>query len=114
MAITSRGKTAEVPLPARRTYEPRVERPKHQIKDPKFDLPRGVHDNNDWDKKFIPTYKKWLSTRDKPWSFVGQDESIAALQVIWRAVYPHIDYVIDAQCFVYRLVSHVTTLRHSS
>jgi hypothetical protein len=113
VAITSRGKTAEVPLPARRTYEPRVERPKHQIKDPKFDLPRGVHDNNDWDKKFIPTYKKFLGTRAKPWT-IDEDESIAALQVIWGAVYPHIDYVIDANCLAYHMVRHVISLRHLS
>jgi hypothetical protein len=57
--------------------------------------------------------KKFLGTRDKPWT-IDEDESIAALQIIWRAVYPHIDYVIDANCLVYRMVSHVITLRHSS
>ncbi len=33
---------------------------------------------------------------------VDKDENIAALQVIWRAVYPHINYIIDADCLVYR------------
>ena len=108
--MTTGGITTIVP---HRTYEPPVKRPKHGMEDTNFELPRGVHDNNDWDKKFIPTYTKWLGTRVKPW-VVDKDESIAALQVIWRAVYPHIDYVIDADCFAYHIVSHVITLRHSS
>jgi hypothetical protein len=86
-----------------RTYEPRVESPKPRIKDTNLGLPR-IDDNDDWNKRFFPTYKKWLGTRAKPWA-IDKDERIAALQVIWRAVYPHIDYVIDANCFVYRLVS---------
>lgn len=109
--MTSPGGTATIIPP--RTRAPRVERPRHEIKDLRSKLPSGVDDNDDWYKKFIPTYKKWLGTRDKPWSTIDRDESIAALQVIWRAVYPHIDYVIDAECFVYHLVSRVITLRHS-
>ncbi|KAI0283694.1 hypothetical protein BGY98DRAFT_1093785 [Russula aff. rugulosa BPL654] len=104
LKMTSPGGTATIIPP--RTREPRVERPRHEIKDPRSKLPNGVDDNGDWYKKFIPTYKKWLGTRDKPWSTIDRDESIAALQVIWRAVYPHIDYVIDAECFVYHLATH--------
>jgi hypothetical protein len=96
-----------------RTHEPHVERPRHRIKSTNSDLPHGVHDNGDWYKKFIPTYNKWLGTRVTPW-IIDEVESIGALQVIWRAVYPYIDYAIDADCMVYRLVSHVITLRHSS
>lgn len=95
------------------TYESRVERPRHRIRDTDSNLPHGVSDNDDWSKKFIPTYKKWLSTRVKPW-IDDNDKSVAALQVIWRAVYPHIDYVIDADCSEYRLVRYVITLRYSS
>ncbi|KAF8499774.1 hypothetical protein F5888DRAFT_111124 [Russula emetica] len=99
LAIKDGGTTTIIPP---RTYEPRVERPKHRIKDTNIGLPHGVYD--DWYKKFIPTYKKWLGTRVKPW-IIDEDESIAALQVIWRAIYPHIDYVIDAKCLVYRMAN---------
>ena len=116
MAITSGGTTTIVPPPAHRTYEPRVERPAHQIKDPNFDLPLVAYIviiMTVLFKKFIPTYKKFLGTRAKPWS-IDEGESIAALRVIWGAVYPHIDYVIDANCLAYHMVSHVITLRHLS
>ena len=110
MTIKSGGTTTIVPT---RTYEPRVEHPKHRIKNTNSGLPRGVDDNDDWYKKFIPTYNKWLGTRVKPW-VIDEDESIAALQVIWKAVYPRIDYVIDANCLVYRMASHVIFLRNPS
>jgi len=110
LAITA-GETTTITPPY--TYEPRIERPKHRIKDTDFGLPHGVHDNNDWHKKFIPTYKKWLGTRAKPW-VIDKHESIAALQVIWRAVYPHIDYIIDVNCPVDCMVSHVITIHYSS
>jgi hypothetical protein len=68
------------------------------------DLPGGAHDNNDWRKRFITTYEKWLGMRAEPW-IISERENVAALQAIWNVVYPHIDYVVDTECAVYHIVS---------
>jgi hypothetical protein len=41
--------------------------------------------NNDWRKKFITTYEKWLGTRAEPW-IVREYENLATLQAIWNKV----------------------------
>ncbi|KAI0302275.1 hypothetical protein BC826DRAFT_966257 [Russula brevipes] len=68
------------------------------------DLPGGVHDNNDWRKRFITTYEKWLGMRAEPW-IISEHENVAALQAIWNVVYPHIDYVVDVECAVYYIAN---------
>ena len=68
------------------------------------DLPQGAQLNNTWRKKFITTYEKWLGTCTEPWD-VEDTDSCMALQAIWNTVYPHIDYVVDADGPVFYIVS---------
>ncbi|KAI0276550.1 hypothetical protein BC826DRAFT_1192694 [Russula brevipes] len=77
---------------------------KHLTKYTNADLPEGTLDNNDWQKRFITTYEKWLGTHAEPW-VVGENENLAALQAIWNVVYPHIDHVIDADGPVYYIAN---------
>ena len=68
------------------------------------DLPQGALDNNDWRKKFISTYEKWLGAHAGP-RVADEVTNVAAMQAIWNAIYPHIDYTIDVNCPVYYIVS---------
>jgi hypothetical protein len=79
--------------------------PKHHMKYTHLDLPHGALDNNDWQKKFILTYEKWLGACVEPWLISKDPNHISALQAIWNAVYPHIDHVIDMDSPVYHIVS---------
>jgi hypothetical protein len=67
-------------------------------------LPQGSHDSNNWCRKFIPTYEKWLGTRTEPW-IIDKNENVATLQTIWNAVYPHVDHIVDIDGPVYHIVS---------
>ena len=79
---------------------------KRQRKFTNRDLPQGSHNDNDWRGKFIPTYEKWLGTRNEPW-IVDENENVAALQTIWNAVYLHIDHIIDIDGPVYHIISSI-------
>ena len=70
-----------------------------------IDLPQGALDNNDWRKKFVTTYVKWLGAHAGPW-INNEDENVAAMQTIWNTVYPHIDYAIDVDGPIYNIVSY--------
>jgi hypothetical protein len=79
---------------------------KHPTKYTNSDLPKGTLENNDWRRKFITTYEKWLGARAGPW-IDKEDENAAAMQAIWDTVYPHIDYTIEVDGPVYYIVSYV-------
>ena len=57
------------------------------------DLPNGVHDNNRWHQKFIPTFLWWVAKQSDPWN-LDDDDVVTALQQIWNIVYPKIPYVV--------------------
>jgi hypothetical protein len=75
------------------------------------DLPQGALENNDWRKKFITTYEKWLGACAGPW-INDEDKNIAVMQTIWNAVYPHIEHTIDVDGPVYYIVSCSIPLFH--
>lgn len=97
----------DVPRPKRQSGRTtQAEGGKRITKYTNSDLPQGALDNNDWRKKFITTYEKWLSARAGPW-INDEDENVSAMQAIWDTVYPHIDYTIDVNGPVYYIVSHL-------
>jgi hypothetical protein len=98
---------SDIPLPKKqsvRTTQALAEGGKCVAKYTNADLPQGALENNDWRKKFIPTYEKWLGARAGPW-VNNEDKNLAAMQAIWNAVYPHIDYTIEVDGPVYWIVS---------
>jgi len=70
------------------------------------DLPQGTQVNNAWQKKFIKTYKKWLGMCTEPWDVEDQD-SCEALQTIWNTIYPHINYIVDANGPIFYIVTEL-------
>jgi hypothetical protein len=91
-------------MPAAKRRSGQSEGGKRQSKYTNLDLPQGAQVNNAWRKKFITTYEKWLGTRSEPWD-VAEKDSCEALQLIWNTIYPHIDYVVDADGPVFYIVS---------
>jgi len=87
-----------------RTTQAQVEGSKRTSKYTNNDLPQGALENNDWRKKFITTYVKWLGAHAGPW-VDSEEENVAAMQAIWNTVYPHIDHTIDVDGPVYYIVS---------
>jgi len=47
-----------------------------------LDLPHGALNNNNWQKKFIPTYEKWLGACTELWLISKDPNHISALQAI--------------------------------
>jgi hypothetical protein len=87
------------------TTQAQVEGGKRPTKYRNSDLPQGALENNNWRKKFITTYQKWLGARAGPW-INSEDENLATMQTIWDAVYPHINHTIEADGPVYYIVRH--------
>ena len=79
--------------------------PKCHIKYTHLDLPHGALNNNDWQKKFLMTYEKWLGACTEPWLVNKDPNHISVLQAIWNAVYPHINHIVDMDSPVYHIVS---------
>ena len=97
-------KVEEPDMPPTKRQSGQNEGGKRQTKYTNIDLPQGAQLNNAWRKRFITTYEKWLGTHSEPWE-VAEKDSCEALQLIWNAVYPHIDYVVDADGAVFYIVS---------
>ena len=88
------------------TTQAQVECGKRPTKYTNSDLPQGTLDNNDWRKKFITTYQKWLGARAGPW-INNKDENLATMQTIWDAVYPYINHTIEVDGPVYYIMCHL-------
>jgi hypothetical protein len=69
------------------------------------DLPEGCHVDNLWHKTFIPTYIKYVSQQDDPWT-VDDKAAKSAMQKIWHTVYKKsISYQITTDGPVFAVVS---------
>lgn len=53
--------------------------PNHHIKYTHLDLPNGALNNNNWQKKFIPMYEKWLGACTELWLVNKAPEHISVL-----------------------------------
>ena len=76
------------------------------------DLPSGALDNGTWRQIFIPTYVRYLASRnsDDTWN-IGDDDAIQLMQQIWKFVYgSRVSYRIKIKGPVFFLVS---VLSHS-
>lgn len=103
--ISVKVEDSDMSRPKKRSGRPtQAEGGKRITKYTNSDLPQGALDNNDWRKKFITTYEKWLGAYAGPW-IKNEDENVAAMQAIWNAIYPHIKYTVEVDGPVYYIVS---------
>ncbi|KZT07451.1 uncharacterized protein LAESUDRAFT_713558 [Laetiporus sulphureus 93-53] len=69
----------------------------------KANLPAGANDGDRFTRVLIPTLHQYVGSLREPWA-VKDEKLVHVLQLIWKAIYPQIPYIIKHHDHVFNIV----------